>query len=93
MENRIPKAINNELGYEPSEVVQLLANANDWQSLSNQKMSLVVGGLDIETTDRVIDAAIDYLQLNGEVTTDLEPEALQDMLAGVLAENLEEDFP
>jgi len=93
LENRIPKAINNELGYEPSEVVQLLANANDWQSLSNQKMSLVVGGLDIETTDRVIDAAIDYLQLNGEVTTDLEPEALQDMLAGVLAEKPGGRFP
>ena len=93
MENKIPKAINDDLGYEPSEVVELLSGASDWQYISNQKLSLVAGGLEIETTDRVIDAAIDYLQLNGGVTADLEPEAMQDELAALLAEKAGGRFP
>lgn len=93
MENKIPKAINDDLGYKPSEVVELLSGASDWQYISNQKLSLVAGGLEIETTDRVIDAAIDYLQLNGGVTADLEPEAMQDELAALLAEKAGGRFP
>ena len=93
MENKIPKAINEELGYEPSEVVELLSNASDWKTVSDQKLSLVAGGLDIETTDRVIDAAVDYLQLNQGVEANQDPEDMQDMLAGVLAEKPGGRFP
>ena len=93
MDIKIPKAINRELGYDPEEVAAIL-DATDWQELLGRKISLVENGLDIETTDRVIDAAIDHLQVTGGVSmTEEELERAKEKLAELLANKAGGRFP
>lgn len=94
MDIKIPKTINRDLGYDPDQVSKLLTSKPSWADLSNQKIDLVENGLDIETTDRVIDAAIDYLQLDGglEVNQD-EIENAKERLAELLSLKAGGRFP
>lgn len=86
MEIKIPKTINKQLGYDPQQVADLLAEANDWEELTSVKLSIVENGMDIDTTDRVIDAAIDHLQLTaGLQISDDELDKAKEHLAELLA--------
>jgi hypothetical protein len=83
---KIPKTINKQLGYDPQQVAELLAEANDWEELTSVTLSIVENGLDIDTTDRVIDAAIDHLQLTaGLQISDDELDKAKEHLAELLA--------
>lgn len=86
MDIKIPKAINKDLGYDPEQVTQLLDSPSDWQELANKELSLTENGLDIEATDRTIDAAIDHLQVTaGLDIEEQEIEHAKEDLAGLLA--------
>lgn len=86
MDIKIPKTINKDLGYDPEQVSSLLSTTASWEQLANQKLTLVENGLDIETTDRVIDAAVDHLQItSGVQVSDEEMDNAREHLAGLLA--------
>lgn len=86
MDIKIPKAINRDLGYDPQQVSELLVSATDWQQLVSKKLNLVENGLDIDTTDRVIDAAVDHLQVSaGVMISEDELEQAKQHLAELLA--------
>ena len=86
MKIEIPKANNRDLGYDPEQVSQLLSTAKGWEELAGKKLNLVENGLDIETTDRVIDAAIDHFQTTaGAQISDQEIETAKEQLAALLA--------
>jgi len=61
---KIPRAINRDLGYDPQQVALLLTESPKLENLTDSKLDLVENGLDIETTDRVIDAIVDHLQVS-----------------------------
>jgi hypothetical protein len=91
---KIPKTVNRELGYDPQQVLELLTSQAGWQVLESQQLDLVENGLDIETTDRVIDAAIDFYQVSAgvEMTQD-EMDDAKEHLAGLLASKPGGRFP
>lgn len=94
MDIKIPKTINKQLGYDPQQVAQLLAEATDWEKLISVKLSIVENGLDIDITDRVIDAAIDHLQLtSGFHLSENELEQAKEHLAELLALKAGGRFP
>lgn len=94
MDIKIPKTINKDLGYDPGQVSQLLTSEPRWEELSSVNIDLVENGLDIETTDRVIDAAIDYLQISGGVEmTDDEIDSAKEHLGELLSLKAGGRFP
>lgn len=94
MDIKIPKAINKDLGYDPEQVAELLATTTSWEQLAGQKLNLVENGLEIDTTDRVIDAAIDHLQITAGVQiSDQQIDDAKEQLAGLLAMKAGGRFP
>ena len=94
MQIKLPKAINKNYGYDPEQVSKMLSEVKDWREIANQELALVENGLEIESTDRVIDAAIDYLQVTeGVEVGEDQIELAKENLAGLLAEKPGGRFP
>lgn len=93
MDIKIPKAINRDLGYDPQQVSDLL-DSTDWQKLASEQIQLIENGLDIETTDRVIDSAIDHLQVTDGVSlTDDQLDKAKEKLMELLGQKPGGRFP
>ncbi len=94
MDIKIPRAINRDLGYDPQQVALLLTESPKLENLTQSKLDLVENGLDIQTTDRVIDAIVDHLQVSEGV--DLSEEGIEEVkehLAELLAMKAGGRFP